>query len=433
MLGLMSSVEKESRDVERLLGRVDDDTKQSLVFGRLMEKDFKERRDQLVDEVNTIKGRIQNSVNGSSVSLTDEQTKVIMAHGGLAQALRDAETYQKEKEKLEKKIAELEAIDSKKMTAAQKLDLAQSRKNLAYMKQGLKELEALYEKDENGKRTDKIDSSLSQLVLNEEEIMNLDSRTRKIVLQRGAAKYYNATHQDRRKVDRLNFEIDELNHQIEALEDQTAKWTTSDGKAKRRHGKQVERNKKKLAELQRQKESKVRELDAEQKRFDTKSSYSSAQQDVIDNLVRQGLEQDPDFLDKVIDIGRLEESLDEYHAQYRAILSDPEAYHKYVKRAELNAKRNLARRRAERVAKIEDFEEYSREVDKLNANSSEWEAREIFNALREQDAKQKKEYIDENSVIDEKTGKPVAPTNIPKTNYDRYKENAKKQKVKTNA
>ena len=427
MLGLMSSVEKESRDVERLLGRVDDDTKQSLVFGRLMEKDFKERRDQLIDEVNTIKGRIQNSVNGSSVSLTDEQTKVIMAHGGLAQALRDAETYQKEKEKLEKKIAELEAIDSKKMTTAQKFDLAQSRKNLAYMKQGLKELEALYEKDENGKRTDKIDSSLSQLVLNEEEIMNLDSRTRKIVLQRGAAKYYNATHQDRRKVDKLNFEIDELNHQIRTLEDQTAGWTTSDGKAKKRHGKQVERNKKKLAELQRQKESKVRELDAEQKRFDTKSSYSSAQQDVIDNLVRQGLEQDPDFLDKVIDIGRLDESLDEYHAQYRAILSDPEAYHRYVKRAELNAKRNLARRKAERVSRIEDFKEYSREVDKLNADASEWEAKEIFDVLREQDAKQKKQYIEANSAIDEKTGKTVAPTDIPKTNYDKYKENVKKQ------
>ena len=35
MLGLMTQVETESRNLDRLLGRVDEDTKQSLIFGKI--------------------------------------------------------------------------------------------------------------------------------------------------------------------------------------------------------------------------------------------------------------------------------------------------------------------------------------------------------------------------------------------------------------
>lgn len=420
MLGLMSQVEQESKSLDRLMGRMDEDTKQSLIFGKVMEQDFRERRDQLQEEIDTIKGRIENS-RSSSGSVTDEQKNLILRYGSLNQALKAENDLQEQKRKTEKKIEELEAIDSEKLSDKQKEELIKSKKQLKVIDKNLENLKGL--RDENGQ----VDSSLAQLVLNEQDIMNLDPVTRAMVLAQGANRLYNATHQNRQKVDQLNQEIDEINHQIDALEAQKAGWTRGDGKVKKGHNKQYERNTKKVAELQKQKDAKMRALDAEQGKMDTKPIYSSAQQEVIDNLVQQGMAQDSDFLDKVVDMGRLEKGIKDYHTQYQAILSDPKAFQNYVQRAKYNAQRDLTRRRAERIASIEDFQEYSQELDRLTANASQQEMNEIFVTLRSEDARQKRNYQKDNMVVDESTGDLVVPAEQPKTNFDRYTENTKKQ------
>ena len=426
MLGLMSQVEQEGKSIDRMIGRVDEDTKQSLIFGKIMEQDFTERRDQLQEEIDQISRSIQSSASRSNASLDDDLKKLIMTYGSVNKALKAQSDMLEQKEKLEKKIDELEKIDPEKTSDKQKEELIKSKVQLKKIDNQLKSFDGLYKKDEKGNRTDEIDTGLYNLVLNEEEIMQLDPVTRAMVLAQGANKLYNATHQNRQKVDQLNLEIDDINHQIDALEAQKQKWTKDDGRIKKGHNKQYQRNDKKIAELRKQKESKMRQLDAEQGKQNSKPIYNSAQQAVIDNLVQQGMAQDADFLDKVVDMGRLDKGIKDYHTQYLNILSDPKAYHNYVQRAKYNAQRDLTRRRAERVAGIQDYQEYAQELDRLTANASQQEMNEILQILRQEDVRQKKQYQQDNMVVDPETGD-LVPGEAPKTNYDRYKENIKQQ------
>lgn len=414
MLGLMTQVEQESKSLDRLMGRMDEDTKQSLIFGKIMEQDFRERRDQLQEEINAIKGSIQNS-RGSNISSSFEENvaQIMLKYGSLNHAIQSLDALQKRRAKVEQQVAELEAIDKNKTSDKQKEDLIKGKNELKQLDKAIDEFNILYTRDANGNKTDQLDSSLQDMVLNEQAIMDLDPVTRAIVLAQGAAKLYNATHQNRQRVDQLNLEIDDINHQIDALEAQKAGWQRADGSIKKGHNKQYERNTKKVEELQKQKEAKMRALDAEQGKQDTKSIYNSAQQEVIDNLVQQGMAQDADFLDKVVDMGRLEKGIKDYHQQYQAILSDPKAYQNYVQRAKYNAQRDLTRRRAERIAGIQNFQEYSQELDRLTANASQQEMNEIMSVLREQDRR--------NQQPQEEGQTPT------KSNFQRYMENIQKQ------
>lgn len=426
MLGLMTTVEQEGKNLDRLLGRVDEDTKQSLIFGKIMEQDFTERRDKLQEEIDQISRGIQSSTGRSNVTVDDDLKKLIMTYGSVNKALKAQSDMIEQKEKLEKRIEELEKIDPERTSDKQKEELIKSKQQLRRVDTQLKSFEGLYKKDENGKKTDEIDTGLYNLVLNEEEIMQLDPGTRAMVLAQGANKLYNATHQNRQRVDQLNLEIDDINHQIDALEAQKQQWTKADGGIKKGHNKQYQRNNQKITELQKQKESKMRQLDAEQGKQDSKPIYNSAQQAVIDNLVQQGMAQDADFLDKVIDMGRLDKGIKDYHTQYQAILSDPRAYHNYVQRAKYNAQRDLTRRRAERIASIQNYQEYAQELDRLTANASQQEMNEIMQTLRAEDAKQKRQYQQDNMVVDPNTGD-IVLGEAPKTNLDRYMDNIKQQ------
>ena len=430
MLGLMSQVEQEGKNLDRMLGRIDEDTKQSLIFGKIMEQDFRERRDQLQDEIETIKGRIQNSrSSNTSGILENELANLLMKYGSLNQALHEQQQLESKKEKTEMRVSELQAIDPQKMSDKQKEELVKSKLELKRLDRQLETFDALCERDENGKKTAQIDSSLAQMVLNEQDIMNLDPMTRAIVLSQGAAMLYNATHQSRQRVDQLNLEIDDINRQIDILEAQMSGWLRTDGGIKKGHNKQYQRNSKKVEELQKQKEAKMRTLDAEQGKQDTKSIYNSAQQEVIDNLVQQGMAQDEDFLDKVIDVDRLEKGIKDYHQQYQVILSDPKAFQNYVQRAKYYAQRDLTRRRAEMITNIENFEDYSREIDRLTANASQQEVNDIRQVLREQDAKLQKQIQIENTYVDDEGNESLLrpKEELPKTNFQRYVDNVQKK------
>lgn len=409
MLGLMSKVEKESKELDRMLGRIDEDTKQAIIFGNISEESFRERKQKLQEEIDSIKSDISNSTSSNANSISDDAKKLIVKYGSLSEAVKTESDLQEKKEKLEKQIKELKAIDSKKLSDEQKETLAKNEKELKKTNKKLEEFKGI--RNEEGE----IDSGLAQLVLNEQDIMNLDPITRALMLAKGATKFYNATHQNLQTVDQLNLEIDEINHQIDELEAQKSRWTKNGSSIKKGHNKQYKRNNDKIADLKKQKEAKMRLLDAEQGKLNTKSIYSSAQQDVIDNLIQQGIAQDRDFLSKLVDIGRLDVAIKDHHKIYQAILSDPKLFQNYVLRARDNAKRDLAKRRAERIAGIDDFEEYSQELDKLISNASEQEMRDIFDVLRRHDRKQRTDAF-------ESTGE--EPTN---TNFQRFMDNSHKQ------
>lgn len=387
MLGLMSSVEKEGRRLDRMLGRIDEDTKQALIYGKLMEADHAERRDELGKKVNEYKSRIKSSVSNSNSGLTEQQKKVMLRHGSLNRALEAEEELEKDKKKVQEKIDEIEAIDDTKRTKSLNKELKRKKQELKTIDKKLEEFKSIHSLvDKNGKKKE---DTPADLVLSEQEIMDLDPVTRAIVLAEGGKKYYNATHQNKKKVDRLNLEIDALDQQIEAEEQKKARWTDSNGKAKKRHNKQVKKAEQKIAELKKQRNEKQRDLDVEQGRLDTKPVYNAAQQAVIDNLISQGTSIDPDFMDNVVDMGRLDGSIKNYHSEYQAILSDPKAFGKYVRREKQKAAMNLTRRRAERLGRIEDYKEFAEEFDRMTANASILDKQIILQTLREQDARRK--------------------------------------------
>lgn len=445
MLGIMSSVEKEGDYLDGLFGRMDEDTKQSLIFGKIMEKDFTERKDRLEQEIEDIKNKIKSSRSASNATLEDTLKSLILKYGSVNQAIREESKLTSRWQKAEDRVKELEAIDKSKLTDKQKEELEGKKEEAKKLTEERKVFDALYEKDDKGKSTGKVNSNLLQMVLNEEEIMNLDPATRAMVLLQGANKLYNATHQNRQKVDAINQQIDDIQKKIDALNEQKKGWMTPDGKVRKGHNKQVQRNDKAIDQLEKDKYVKMRELNAEQGDMNSKSVYSDAQQAVIDNLIQQGTAIDEDFLDKAVDLYRLEKGVKDYHSQYQAILSDPNAFYNYVQRTKRNAAIDLLKRRTERVADIKDYKEYSRELNKLTANASQEDMMIIMNTLRNRSSKQKSDAANQrrqqevdNIINNDKegqlnidaNGEVTVEENNPvetETNFDRYLKNQKQQ------
>lgn len=454
MLGIMSEVEKNGDYFDRLLGRVDENTKQSLIFGKMMEKNFKERKEALEEEIDRVKGKIQTSRGASQAGLTEELKSLIIKHGSLKQAMKAEDSLLSKKENAIKRKEELETIGKDKLSDKQHEELEAKTNEIETLSKQLEEFNGLYEKDAKGKVSEERRSDLNNLVLNEQEVMDLDPITRSMMFVQEAAKYYNATHQNRQKIDALSLELDEIQQKIDVLEEQKKNWIDNNGRVKKGHNKQVQRNDKAIEKLEKKKYSKERELNIEKGEIaDTKEIYSEEQQAVMDNLVEQAQAMDEDFVDKVVDMGRLERGIKNYHQQLQSILLDPKAFSQYVDRAKFHTAQDLLRRRAERVSRIDDYKEFSRELDKLMAGASPIDVMTITQTMQEANRKMKEEAVEQKEseqidriVNEEDNNQPVEDssqadntivvgenTESPKeelvTNWDKYKENQKQQEV----
>lgn len=425
MLGLMSSIENEEKDIDRLVGRVDEDTKQSLIFGKLMLQDFTERKEALEKEVNSITSSIKNS-RTSNGTVDDDLKALILKYGSVNKVIEAQSKLEETKNKIASKIEELKNIDKSKLSDQQKADLKSNEDNLKKINLTLKQFDTLYEKDDKGNRTDELKTGIYNLIVNERDIMNMDATIRGLIVGQGSTKFYNSLHQDKQKVDQLNLEINELEHQIDLLKEQNNQWMEN-GRVKKGHNKQVQRNSKKIEDLTKQKDAKMRILDAEQGSQSTKPIYSSEQQAVIDNLIQQGTAIDKDFLNKVVDMARLESSIKNYHSQYVDILSNPRAFSQYVDKQKRYAELNLLKRRVEAIANIKDFKEYSQELSKLMADIPTNDVRIVKAILKDADAKAKREWMpDEDEEFIENSDGTFSPVTPIKSNFDRFNENIQK-------
>ena len=426
MLGIMEAVEKEDKSITRKLGRVNEDTKQSLIFGKLAKDHFKEMLDKYTTDVDNVKSNIENSRESDGAYLTETQKKLIAEYGSLSKAAKERTKYEEKKERAEETLADKNATKEAKDKA--KKEKAEAEKNL-------KKFERMGSVSNEGKLLNPV--TAEEEVLNEEEIMNLDPVTRAMMLAGGGAKYYNATHQNRERIDNLKLQISEIEDQIAAEEEKIKGWSDSNGRVKKGHNKQVKRSNKQIEKLNKEKEEKEKDLQIEKGETDTNPQYSEAQQTVIDNIINQGVESDPDFFDKIVDIGRYKASIDAYNHQMREIYSDPDTFAHYVRNFKYKAMIDLAKRRAEWVSGLESYEEFSKELDKLTANASEAEQFAIFNTLREKDRQKKKEMqaaleesreeSKEEEENNEDSADTTQPVTLPKTNLDLYFENQQKQ------
>lgn len=287
MLSTMSRIQEESDKIDQLLGDVDEDTKQTLIFGQLNLDDWNERSGQLSNEINGITSHIENSVEDRD-DLTKAQQKVLAKYGTFANAGRQSFKLQEQKSSLEEDIKNLNSR-KKDLTDKEKATLKDKKVRLNTINKELNFIDSMGEVSEG------------QTILSEKDIMALDPISRANMLLRGSKKLYTSTHTDSQ-------------------------------------GNEVS---------------------------ETRAFYSPAQQAVIDNLIQQGTAIDRDFLSKVVDQGKIENSRKTFMEQYNAILSDKDSFNHLVHRAKQQAADVLTKKRFELLNGIQDYSQFADEMDKV--------------------------------------------------------------------
>ena len=122
--------------------------------------------------------------------------------------------------------------------------------------------------------------------------MELDTATRGRMLRLGAQKLYTSLHEDKEAVNRLTTQID----QLEKRRNRERAKSTKGSKSNRKKANKIKKLNSEINQLRKE----LKEHKGETRQF-----YSDEQQAVIDNLVQQGMAQDANFLDKVVDAGRM--------------------------------------------------------------------------------------------------------------------------------
>lgn len=371
MLSTLDNIQQESDRVDKLLGNVDEDTKQSLIYGQMMLKDWHQREQKLKEELASI--QIGNSVEHSS-TLNAKQKEILADYNSIAEAKKRQAEIQKSLNSIKEDIKNI--TSRKNLTDNERKILKDKKVKSKSLEKELKRLDAINDIEEG-----------TSEVLSEEEIMNLDPISRSIMLRKGKQKTYVATHGGREEYNRR---VDELNARLESLNEQKSKYIKDNGRVKKGHNKQVQKLDVEISKAQ-------KELDAV--KAEEKPFYSEEQQAVIDNLVNQGTAQDENFLDKIIDAGRIKNSIDTFNTQYQAILSDPDSFNNYVYNARQSAADIASRKKYQAMNNIQDYATFAREMDKMYNESSFREQSLITRAFRDKDNANFERYSQERQML----------------------------------
>lgn len=372
MLTTIDKVQQESDHIDRLLGNVDTDTKQTLIYGQMMLEDWRNRQQQLREELGSI--TINNS-RGHSESLTDKQKELLAQYNSIAEAQQELAKLEKSSTNLAEDIKNLQS--RKNLTDAEKRTLKEKKAKLKSAKKQIKKLEEIRNFEEGAD---------SNTVLNEEEIMALDPISRATMLLRGKEKTYLATHSN----EEFAAKKAELTRKIEELQRQREKYLDKNGRVKRHHNKQA-------GVLQSQIDSTQKELDALQ--ADEKSYYSDEQQAVIDNIIAEGTAQDRDFFSKVVDAGRIANSMKTFYDQYNAILSDKDSFNNFVFRAKQSAADIATKRRYQALNNTQEYSSFARELDRVFNEGTTREQAILTREFRRNNNANFDRYVSERNMI----------------------------------
>lgn len=292
VLDRQSQIAQISRRLEKQFGELDDDTKESLIYGELQIADWEERHDILDEEIQLAyhDAKVEDSVEKSSLS--EEQKALIGKYGSIENAIATRDKYRSNIKELQESIAKIEEErkNNGKLTDVQK-DILQRQKNtLEFLKAREKEFAALKDvtKDTN-------------TVLSEAEIMDLDPVARAIML-----------------------------------------------------------NPKNL------------------------SNYSEKQQQVINRIIAATEKPGSDFLTKVLDDGKISESVSKFLKEYKAVVADPDSFSIYSRLAKSEAAKRAYKERYESIKGIEDYTQFAQALDKLFTNASNAERRTILEQLQKE-------------------------------------------------
>ena len=390
ILSTIDKIQNESESIDKLLGNVDNDTKQTLIYSQMMMEDWKERRKKLKEEL----GNITISNSRESSNLTKDQKELVAEYGSLERAKEEIDRLIKLSGDLDRDIENLKR--KKHLTKKEKVILKEKKARYKSTNKALNKLEEAY--DPSLKMTfkdvvkdlitdnDIDDSEEVQPILSEEDIMALDPISRATILKRGKAKTYIATHSK----EEFYAEKKRLTEELERLEAQMESHLDKDGNVKKYHNKKATVLKEKIDKTS-------KELNALQE--DEKQYYSDEQQAVIDNIINEGTSQDRDFLSKIVDIGRIENSIKTFYDQYNAILSDRDSFNDYVFYAKAAAADIAIKRRYDSLNKMTDYGTFAKEMDRVYKEGTEREKIVLTRELTKNNNEFYKKYINERELI----------------------------------
>lgn len=182
MLNTISTIQQESDNIERVLGNVDEDTKISLIYGKMALDDWNARKPKLEGEINEIAQGIENTVEQSN--LTPKQKESIATFGSFRRAQKEVEKMKSEMESLEKDIKNLESrvgdIKSEKEILKKKKAKYNSLK---------KAVQRFTESTEDH-------TAVDNTVLNESEILSLPAEVRAAMLNPNNLTNYSEAQQE---------------------------------------------------------------------------------------------------------------------------------------------------------------------------------------------------------------------------------------------
>lgn len=107
ILNTISTIQTESNNIERILGNVGEDTKISLIYGKMALDDWNARKHKLDSEIDEIVQGLKKTVSQSD--LTPKQKESIATFGSFRRAQKEVEKMESEMESLEKDIKNLES------------------------------------------------------------------------------------------------------------------------------------------------------------------------------------------------------------------------------------------------------------------------------------------------------------------------------------
>ena len=211
MLNLIEEVNTETKDVESLYGEeLDKDVKAGLVFQRVSSKDAKNRIDKLNEELNSVRTAIAKEDGGTSSTPLNSHVKTVLARfGSLDKLNARLGELEEQKKKVSEALGELKE-DQKTATTEEEKQLTSYMRNkykdvLKFIKKEQRELKSLQDNYTSFVGTENIDSNLNekkQPVMSALDIMNLDSRSRAIMLN--PANRNNYSQEQQAEIDKVN-------------------------------------------------------------------------------------------------------------------------------------------------------------------------------------------------------------------------------------
>lgn len=211
MLNLIEEVNTETKDVESLYGEeLDKDVKAGLVFQRVSSKDAKNRIDKLNEELNSVRTAIAKEDGGTSSTPLNSHVKTVLARfGSLDKLNARLGELEEQKKKVSEALGELKE-DQKTVTTEEEKQLTSYMRNkykdvLKFIKKEQRELKSLQDNYTSFVGTENIDSNLNekkQPVMSALDIMNLDSRSRAIMLN--PANRNNYSQEQQAEIDKVN-------------------------------------------------------------------------------------------------------------------------------------------------------------------------------------------------------------------------------------